>query len=136
MALDPKNLSDDVIDFLRERHVGTLTTLDAGGRLHVVAIAFTYEPADGLIRMISFGTSRKVKNLRQAGAGARAAVAQVDGPRWLSFEGPARVVDDPEAVARAVALHAARYKQPGENPLRVAIELTPERVLGRAGASS
>ena len=135
MALDPKNLSDDVIDFLRERHVGTLTTLDAGGRLHVVAIAFTYEPADGLIRMITFGTSRKVKNLRRAGAGARAAVAQVDGPRWLSFEGPARVVDDPVGGARAVALHAARYKQPGENPLRVAIELTPERVLGRAGAS-
>jgi hypothetical protein len=34
-------------------------------------------------------------------------------------------------VATAVALHATRYKQPGDNPLRVAIELTPERVLGR-----
>jgi len=131
MAFDPGNLSDDVLAFLRERHVGTLTTLDAGGRLHLVAIAFTYEPADGLIRMITFGSSRKVKNLRQAGDAARAAVGQVDGRRWLSFEGPARVVDDPERVARAVALHAARYKQPGENPLRVAIELTPERVLGR-----
>jgi hypothetical protein len=81
--------------------------------------------------MITYGTSQKVKNLRQAGDAARAAVGQVDGPRWLSFEGPARVVDDPERVAKAVALHAVRYKQPGDNPRRVAIELTPEQVLGR-----
>jgi PPOX class probable F420-dependent enzyme len=131
MAFDPRNLPDDVVGFLQERHVGTLTTLDPGGRLHVVAIAFTYEPADGLIRMITFGTSKKVKNLRQAGDRARAAVGQVDGPRWLSFEGPARVVDEPQRVAKAVALHANRYKQPGDNPRRVAIELTPEQVLGR-----
>jgi F420H(2)-dependent biliverdin reductase len=131
MAFDPKNLPDDALGFLRDRHVGTLTTLDGDGRLHVVAIAFTYDPADCLIRLITYGTSRKVKNLRQAGDTARAAVGQVDGRRWLSFEGPARVVDDPQAVAKAVALHAARYKQPGDNPLRVAIELTPERVLGR-----
>ena len=131
MAFDPKHLPDDVLAFLRERHVGTLTTLDPRGRLHLVAIAFTYEPADGLIRMITFDTSQKVKNLVQAGDGARAAVAQVDGRRWLSFEGPAEVVDDPERVAIAVALHAARFKQPGDNPRRVAIELTPERVLGR-----
>src|SRR5262245_25306666 len=82
MAFDPEHLPDDVLAFLRERHVGTLTTLDSGGRMHVVAIAFTYEPADGLIRMITFGTSRKVKNLREGGEGARAAVAQVDGRRW------------------------------------------------------
>ena len=132
MAFDPQNLPDDVLAFLKERHIGTLTTVDDEGRLHVVAIAFTYEPADGLIRIITFGTSKKVKNLRAAGDGARAAVGQVDGPRWLSFEGPARVVDEPERVAKAVALHAGRYKQPGENPLRVAIEITPERVLGRA----
>ncbi|HVW32472.1 MAG TPA: TIGR03618 family F420-dependent PPOX class oxidoreductase [Acidimicrobiia bacterium] len=131
MAFDPQNLPDAAVAFLRERHLGTLTTTGPDGRLHVVAIAFTYEPADGLIRMITFGTSQKVRNLRQAGAGARAAVGQVDGPRWLSFEGPAIVVDDPERVGRAVALHATRYKQPGENPRRVAIELTPERVLGR-----
>jgi PPOX class probable F420-dependent enzyme len=131
MAFDANNLPDDVLGFLRERHVGTLTTVDAVGRLHMVAIAFTYEPADGLIRMITFRTSQKVKNLRLAGSAARAAVGQVDGPRWLSFEGPARVVDDRDRVAKAVTLHAARYKQPGENPLRVAIELTPELVLGR-----
>lgn len=132
MAFDPQNLPDDVLAFLKERHIGTLSTVGGDGRLHVVAIAFTYEPADGLIRMITFGNSQKVRNLRAAGDRARAAVGQVDGPRWLSFEGPARVVDEPGRVAKAVALHAERYKQPGENPLRVAVELTPERVLGRA----
>jgi F420H(2)-dependent biliverdin reductase len=131
VAFDPDNLPDDVLGFLKERHIGMLTTVDGDGRLHVVAIAFTYEPTDGLIRMITFGTSQKARNLRRAGDAARAALGQVDGPRWLSFEGPARVVDNPEGVARAVALHAVRYKPPGENPLRVAIELTPERILGR-----
>jgi F420H(2)-dependent biliverdin reductase len=131
MAFDPENLPDDVLGFLQERHVGMLTTLDARGRPHLVAIAFTYEPVDGLIRMITFDTSQKVKNLRQAGDAARAAIGQVDGRRWLSFEGPARVVDDPARVAKAVALHGARYKLPGDNPRRVAIELTPELVLGR-----
>jgi len=131
MAFDPSNLPGDVLGFLQERHVGTLTTVDPKGRLHVVAIAFTFDPADALVRMITFGTSRKARNIARAGDAARAAVGQVDGPRWLSFEGPARVVDDPDRVAKAVALHAARYKQPGENPLRVAIELTPEQVLGR-----
>src|SRR5436305_1754691 len=105
MAFDPTNLPDDVLGFLGERHIGTLTTLDAGGRLHLVAIAFTYDPADGLIRMITFADSVKVKNLRRAGDTARAAVGQVDGRRWISFEGPARVVDDPERVAKAVVLH-------------------------------
>lgn len=131
MAFDPRNLPGDVLGFLQERHVGTLTTIAPDGRLHVVAIAFTYEISDGLIRMISFRTSKKVRNLRQAGDGARAAIGQVDGPRWLSFEGPACVVEDPERVAKATALHAIRYKQPSDNPLRVAMELTPERVLGR-----
>jgi NADH:ubiquinone oxidoreductase subunit 3 (subunit A) len=40
MAFDPENLPDDVLEFLRERHVGTLTTLDGRGRFHLVAIAF------------------------------------------------------------------------------------------------
>jgi hypothetical protein len=59
-------------------------------------------------------------------------VGQVDGPRWLSLEGPVTVTSDPDRVAAAVARYADRYRQPGENPERVAIEITVERILGRA----
>jgi hypothetical protein len=41
------------------------------------------------------------------------------------------VTDDPDRVAAAVNAHGVRYRQPGENPTRVAIEITVERVLGR-----
>jgi hypothetical protein len=62
----------------------------------------------------------------------RAAVGQVDGGRWLSLEGPARVVRDGAAVAEAEARYAERYQDPRPNPERVAIEIEVTRVLGRA----
>ena len=68
----------------------------------------------------------------EADDAARAVVAQVDGPRWLALEGPARVVRDPDVIAEAVRRHADRYKVPSENPRRVAVEIAVDRVLGRA----
>jgi hypothetical protein len=47
-------------------------------------------------------------------------------------EGPARVVADAAGVQDAVARYRARYREPRENPARVAIEIQVERVLGRA----
>ncbi len=84
---------------------------------------------DGLVRIITGAGSQKAANARRGG---RAAVGQVDGARWLSLEGPVTVTDDPARVAAAVAAYAARYRPPRENPTRVAIEITVERVLGRA----
>jgi PPOX class probable F420-dependent enzyme len=108
--------------------LATLTTLGAGGRPHVVAIGFTFDPADGLVRIITDRASQKAANARRGG---RAAVGQVDGGRWLSLEGPVAVSADPERVAAAVAAYTARYRQPRDNPTRVAVEITVERVLGR-----
>ena len=115
--------------FLRDRHLATLTTLRPDGSPHVVAVGFTWDDEAGLARVITNGTSRKVAHVR---AGTRAVVAQVDGPRWLSLEGPAVASDEPERVAEAVRRYAGRYRQPAENALRVVIEITVDRVLGRA----
>ena len=131
MAHDPADLSPEVLGFLAERHLATLTTLRPDGSPHVVAVGFTYAPEDGLVRIITFAPSRKARNLLGA-AGARAAVCQVDGPRWLTLEGPAVVTDDAGRVAEAVRRYAGRYRQPGERDDRVAIEITVDRVLGRA----
>ena len=129
MGYDPTALPDEVLAFLAERHLATLTTLAPGGWPHVVAVGFTFDPHDGLVRIITGGSSQKAANARRGG---RAAVGQVDGARWLSLEGPVTVTDDPGRVARAVKAYAVRYREPGENPTRVAIEITVERVLGRA----
>ena len=51
--------------------------------------------------MIARAGSRKVRNV-VASPGARAVVCQVDGPRWLAFEGPATVSEDPARVAELI----------------------------------
>jgi F420H(2)-dependent biliverdin reductase len=129
MAHDPRALPDDVEAFLRERHLATLTTLRPDGTPHVVAVGFTWDPEQALVRVITNGTSRKVAHVRDGSP--RAVVAQVDRARWLSLEGVPVVSDDPERVAEAVRRYALRYRQPAENPRRVVVEIAVDRVLGR-----
>jgi PPOX class probable F420-dependent enzyme len=128
MAIDPTTLDEDALAFLAERHLATLTTLRADGSPHVVAVGFTWDPDAGVARVITGRHSVKARNAQRGG---RAAVAQVDGPRWLSMEGPVALTDDSARVAEAVRRYEQRYRMPGDNPERVAIEITVERVLGR-----
>jgi PPOX class probable F420-dependent enzyme len=130
-VLDPAALPEDVLGFLGERHLATLTTLRPDGSPHVVAVGFTWDGDAGLARVISFAASRKARNL-VAAPGSRAAVCQVDGGRWLTLEGPATATDDPDRVAEGVRRYADRYRQPGERADRVVIEIAVDRVLGRA----
>jgi len=131
MSLDPTALAPEVLAFAAESHLATLTTLRPNGTPHVVPVGFSLDPAAGLVRIISFSSSTKVRNLTSVPE-PRAVVCQVDGGRWLSFEGRAEVTADPARVAEAVARYAARYRRPGERADRVAIEITVDRVLGRA----
>ncbi|MFZ4517299.1 MAG: pyridoxamine 5'-phosphate oxidase family protein [Microthrixaceae bacterium] len=128
MALDPADLPPEVLAFLGEYHLATLTTLRADGSPHVVPVGFSYDPTERVVRIITFEGSQKVVNARRGG---RAAVSQVDGGRWLTLEGTVSATDDPERVAAAMAGYAARYREPGERPDRVAIEISVDRVLGR-----
>jgi F420H(2)-dependent biliverdin reductase len=132
MALDPAALSDEVLAFLRERHLATLTTLRSDLSPHVVAVGFTYDAAARVARVITFAGSQKATNVaRMESAGRRAAVCQVDGARWLSLEGPVRLVSDADGVRDGVERYAARYRQPKERDDRVVIEIAVERILGR-----
>jgi PPOX class probable F420-dependent enzyme len=131
VGLDPRDLPDDALAFLTERHLATLTTLRPDGSPHVVAVGFTWDPEAGLARVITFASSRKARNVIAA-PGARAAVSQVDGPRWLTLEGSATATDDPTRVAEGVRRYADRYRPPKTRTDRVVIELAVDRVLGRA----
>ncbi|WP_432494295.1 pyridoxamine 5'-phosphate oxidase family protein [Kineococcus gypseus] len=127
MALDPHELPDAALEFLRERHLATLTTLRADGSPHVVPVGFTFEAADATVRVITSATSRKAAHVR---AGSRAVVAQVDGRRWLALEGPARLLTGPDEVADAEQRYAQRYRTPRPNPRRVVVAIAVDRVLG------
>ncbi|SNX98432.1 PPOX class probable F420-dependent enzyme [Geodermatophilus sabuli] len=124
------NLGPGLLTFLTERHLATLTTLRADGSPHVVPVGVTYDAATRTARVITSGTSAKARHVRDGQA--RVAVCQVDGRRWVTLEGMAVVREDPTSVADAEARYARRYRTPRENPARVVIEISVDRVLGNA----
>jgi hypothetical protein len=132
MALDPANLPDEVMTFLGEYHLATLTTLRDDLSPHVVAVGFSYDANEQVARVITWAGSQKALNAgRMEERGQRSAVCQVDGGRWLSLEGPVRLVTDPVGVRAGVEGYAARYRQPKDRDDRVVIEIAVERILGR-----
>ncbi|MFJ5234384.1 pyridoxamine 5'-phosphate oxidase family protein [Kitasatospora sp. NPDC088391] len=133
MAHDLHHLDPAYLDFWRERHICTLTTLRPDGTPHVVPVGATYDPETRTARVISSGESRKVRNVLAAGGtGLRVALCQVDRARWATLEGRAVIRADADAVADAVRRYTERYRQPRENPARVVIEIAVDRALGRA----
>ncbi|MGA8209847.1 MAG: PPOX class F420-dependent oxidoreductase [Nocardioidaceae bacterium] len=124
-----RELTDDLLAFWRERHLCTVTTLRRDGSPHVVPMGIVLAPEDGLAWGITSRTSQKVANL-QAGTDARVAVCQVDGRRWSTVEGVAEVRADEGSVREAVERYAGRYRQPRENPDRVALRITVTSVIG------
>ena len=120
-----------MLGFVRERHLATLTTLRANGSPHVVPVGFSYDADANIVRVITFFPSQKAINAQR---GCRAAVSQVDGGRWITLEGEARLVtldDDPDEVRKAVDGYAQRYREPKERENRVAIIIAIDNVMGR-----
>ena len=120
-----------MLDFVRERHLATLTTLRADGSPHVVPVGFSYDETAHVVRVITFFPSQKAINAQR---GCRAAVSQVDGGRWITLEGVARLVTmetEPDEVRRAVEGYAARYREPKQRENRVAIVIAVDNVIGR-----
>lgn len=120
-----------MLDFIRERHLATLTTLRADGSPHVVPVGFSYDETVHVVRVITFFPSQKAINAQR---GCRAAVSQVDGGKWITLEGVARLVtmeSDPDEVRRAVNGYAARYREPNDRDNRVAIIIAVDNVMGR-----
>lgn len=121
------SLNDDGVRFISDYHLATLSTMSRDGGIHVVAVGFTVD--GGVVRIITSDGSQKVRNVERD---PRATVAQVAGPSWLSIAGHATIERGPEAVARAVALYADRYRPPRVNPKRVVIRIDPVKVMGSA----
>ena len=124
---DPSSLTEAALEFLTERHLATLTTLRKDGTPHVVAVGFTWDAENSIARVI---TSRESQKALNAARGGYAAVSQVDGARWLTLEGPSEVLTGKDDVMDAEQRYARRYRVPRENPERVVVRISVQRVLG------
>jgi hypothetical protein len=126
VALDLDALPTAALDFLRERHLATLTTLRPDGSPHVVPVGFTYDAATRTARVITNGTAAR-RATCAAGHQRRCA-------RSTGGAGDARGSGAGRARLRRGGRGCARVRealpQPRENPQRVVVEIVVERMLG------
>lgn len=133
MALDPTRLGPEVIDFLTERHLASLTLVVPGQAPHVSAIGFTWDDVAQVARIITFVSSKKVRLISEHPDGLTAAICQIDGGRWLALHGIATVTGDPDVNADAEQRYASRYRPPGDRGAdRRTIEVAVTSLVGRA----
>lgn len=130
-SFDVSNPGDDMLSFLAERHLATLTVLRPDGSPHVTPVGFTYESDATLARVITWADSWKARHVAST-PGHRAAISSVDGGRWVTLYGTVTVTSEPEACAEGVRRYAERYRQPKERDDRVVIELAVDKMIGRA----
>jgi len=129
MSFQSSDLTPSQLEFMRENLLATLTTLRADGSPHVVPVGFTSDTDNNIVRVITFAKSMKA---RHAAQGGRAVVSQDDRGRWLTLEGTVRLRTEADVVAKAVEAYAARYRQPKVREDRVVVEITIDKVMGRA----
>jgi len=129
MSFQSSDLTPSQLEIMRENHLATLTTLRADGSPHVVPVGFTFDTDNNIVRVITFAKSMKA---RHAAQGGRAVVSQVDRGRWITLEGTVQLRTEAEIVAKAVEAYAARYRQPKVREDRVVVEITVDKVMGRA----
>jgi len=129
MSFQSSDLTVSQLEFIRENHLATLTTLRSDGSPHVVPVGFTFDIDHNIVRVITFAQSMKA---RHAARGGRAVVSQVDRGRWITFEGTVNLRTEADIVAKAVEAYAGRYRQPKIREDRVVIEITVDKVMGRA----
>jgi PPOX class probable F420-dependent enzyme len=129
MSFQSSDLTPSQLEFMLENHLATLTTLRADGSPHVVPVGFTFDTDNNIVRVITFAKSMKA---RHAAQGGRAVVSQVDRGRWITLEGTVQLRTEAEIVAKAVEAYAGRYRQPKVREDRVVVEITVDKVMGRA----
>ncbi|WP_434587290.1 pyridoxamine 5'-phosphate oxidase family protein [Streptomyces sp. A5-4] len=116
--------------FLARPDTAALTTLRRDGTPHITPVRFTLDTATGLARVTTLAKAREARHVVAGGPGARVALCQADGFRWVTLEGRATVTDDPERLAEAIRRYTARYRAaPPALPGLVVIEIAVDRLL-------
>ena len=128
MAFDPGSLTPEILEFVTQRHLATLTTLRADGSPHVVPVGFSYDAATQRVRIISGPTSQKARNAARGSVGL---VCQVEGGQWLTLEGRCELRTDDASLAQCASGYEARYGHPPRRPGWASLEIVVTRCFGR-----
>ena len=143
MTLDP-----DLVALASGRNIGALATIKRDGRPQLSTVAFTFDPAAGMVRISVADGRAKVHNLRRDPR-ASLFVSSIDGWSYAVLEGtvelsPVVVAPDDEIVDELVAVFRAirGEEHPDWDEFRAAMvaerrlvaRLRVERVYGLAGA--
>ena len=126
-------LSANAERILGEPVTGTLCIVDGRGMPNATPVWFLWR--DGKILISTRGGRQKHVNAVRAGEGSFSVIDPTNPSHYVELRGPLRVYDDPEFALRdAVVLKHGhpdgRAFDPGD-AIRIVIELTPMRVLGR-----
>ncbi|MEY4131338.1 MAG: hypothetical protein RLZZ31_1462, partial [Actinomycetota bacterium] len=117
-------MSDEEIEeFLNGRHSMTMSTLNADGSIH--SIAMWYGFIDGCIGIESKAKAQKVMNLRR---NPNMTVLVEDGEtyetlRGVTLIGKAEIIEDPERMFELGVSVFSRYMAPYTEEMRGAVEM-------------
>jgi len=131
-------------DFIIQRRVARLATVDAEGQPHVVPIVYAfdgerlYTPLDAKPKQVELSRLRRVRNIQ---LNPRVAVIIDDYGEdwrelaWVQVRGRAEIVTDGAVYATGVGLLHGKYPQYEAMPLdgRPLIVITPRRVISWRG---
>ncbi|MCP4223872.1 MAG: PPOX class F420-dependent enzyme [Actinomycetia bacterium] len=129
-VFDPASLPDEVLTFMSEPHLATLSIPRVDGAPHVTPVGFTWDARAGLARVITWSSSKKYRLVEQQPTAVT--LCQVDGARWLTLEGQALATTNPTRCAQGTDRYAERYRPPAIKPDRAVIEIAVSRIMGRA----
>tara|TARA_B110000014_G_scaffold258549_1_gene244842 strand:- start:7268 stop:7684 length:417 start_codon:yes stop_codon:yes gene_type:complete len=109
-VFSPQQIAPALIDFVTERHLAILTLVRPDGRPHSTPIGFMWDDESKEVKIITWSGSLKTRLLEKGNLVG--SVAQVDGGRWVTFEGVCSVRSDSDVCEDAVARYAKRYSPP------------------------
>ena len=127
-AFSASEVNSALTEFLTERHLAILTLVRPDGRPHSTPIGFMWDEESEVVKIITWSGSLKTRLLEKGNLVG--SIAQVDGGRWVTFEGSCSVSADPEVCKDAVERYARRYSPPKDRGAdRRVITMTVSRIM-------
>ncbi|MDG2352018.1 MAG: pyridoxamine 5'-phosphate oxidase family protein [Acidimicrobiales bacterium] len=134
-VLLPQETTAALNAFVSEKHLGILTLVRKNGRPHSTPVGFMWDDEKKVVKIITWSGSLKTRLLEKASLVGT--ISQVDGGRWVTFEGSCSATSDSDICSDAVERYSLRYSRPKDRgDERRTITMIVDRILLSAGLAS